>query len=39
LTVDLHTENQSILTQTIANWKRKAPEFKKQELVFLLGRF
>ena len=39
LAVDLHTENQSILTQTIANWKRKAPEFKKQELVFLLGRF
>ena len=39
LAVDLHTENQTLRTQSIANWKRNPPEFKKQEVVFLLGRF
>jgi len=39
LAVDLHTETQSILTRSIENWKKYPPDFKKQEVVFLLGRF
>lgn len=39
LAVDLHTHNQSIITRSIGQWKMNPPIFKKQEVVFLLGRF
>ena len=37
--VDLHTPQQSIVSRSIGQWKTNPPHFKKQEVVFLLGRF
>jgi 16S rRNA (cytidine1402-2'-O)-methyltransferase len=35
---DLHTEGESIRTQTIADWKKKTETFGKSPCVFVVGR-
>ena len=35
---DIHTENESIRTQTIAEWKKKTETFGKSPCVFVVGR-